>query len=220
MDPQDPNMVNQIPNSDPDNTGKNDKVLTDDELNNLSEEELRAQLKTVQYQKVHWREKAQKANQDLETLKKPAAPPEPNPAPTPQPVVQSVDVEAAARKVAMDMKRDEMLTDVPEDKRATVKEFYDSLSTGKQIDVSNIGTYMQAAMRAAGLEVKTGNANKIISSSSGAVPPRTMPGPTPEQIELARKFGQDPAKVYGEKVDTSAMLNPEKFFVEQKKELI
>lgn len=220
MDPQDP-MDNQNPNPGGDNTPTNDKVLSDEELNNLSEEELRKQLKTTMYQKLHFREKFSKAEEELQKLKGANTPP-PTPVTPPAvtPAAQPVDVEAAARKVAMDMKRDEMLVGVPEDKRETVKEFYNSITQGKQIDVTNIGTYFQAAMRAGGVEPTVSNANKIISSSSGAVPPRTMPGPTPEQIALANKLGNDPSKVYGEKVDTSGMLNPDKFFADEKKELI
>lgn len=220
MDPMDP-MDNQNPNPGGDKTLEHDKVLSDDELNNLSEEELRKQLKTTMYQKLHFREKFSKADEELQKLKgSNIVPPATVVPPAPVTTVQPVDHEAVARKVAMDMKRDEMLLGIPEDKRESVKGFYDAISNGKQVDITNIGTYMQAAMGAAGIAPTVNSANRVISSSPGAVPPRTMPGPTPEQVALAQRLGNDPAKVYGKEVDLSGMLNPEKFFSDEKKELI
>jgi hypothetical protein len=200
-------------NTGADTTAINEEVkFEDDELNTI-EETTSKKIKTLDAQKRHWREKAQraedearKATQELSELKAKNSPP-PAPVSAPQPI----DVETAARKVAMDMERDKMIMGLPEDKRGSVKEVYTAITAGKTVDISNLNDYMETAMRAVGIDPRVNTSHRITSSSHGSVPPTTPPGPTKEQVELAQKLGNDPEKVYGQKADYSRMANAEKF---------
>jgi len=187
----------------------------------IEDEEFINSLKTLDFQRKHNRglavdPKTGKKYRDL--LKELTTSAPPAPVVTPPVADPQVDVEKAARKVAMDMKLEEYLGSVPEDKRATVKEFYGSITTGKEIGISNFNDYMSAACRAAGVEVQSRSAHRINNFASGAVPPTSKPGPTPEQIEMAKRAGLDPNEVYGDKADFSNLLNAHKFIGDKKDE--
>lgn len=198
---QDENLANQ------------DVVISDEEKSTL-EDTTSSKIETLIHQKKWWREKAQKALQEVNELKaKVTPPPVAPPVSESIPVAQSAEVEAVARRVAMEMKRDELLAVFPEDKRGSVKEVFTALTAGKQLDNSNLNVYLEVAARAVGVEMaKMNSANRILSSSPGSIPPRTLPGPTPEQVALAQRLGNDPSKVYDPKLDLSHMANAEKFF--------
>lgn len=123
----------------------------------------------------------------------------------------TADVEGAARKVAMEIERDKLLASISEDKRDGVKEIFSALTSGKEVSIGNINSFMEASMRAVGIEKRVDSFNRINSSSSGSIPPRAIPGPTEAQIAFAKKVGNDPVKVYGKEVDFSRMANAEKF---------
>lgn len=210
---------------DPNLTGDNtppsneDVDLTDDELSLLDEDTLK-KVKSLSAQKRHWRKKAEIAEEKIKNF--PSTSPAPSAAPVP-PVsapAPQVDVEKAARKAAMDLKREEHLATLPEDKRGTIKEVFDSLTSGKEVTLGNFNSYMTMAMRAAGVEPKSSFSHHITSAANGAVPPVSKPGPTKEQVEMAQKAGIDPNKVYGEKADFSNMLNAHKFVDQKSNEVI
>jgi hypothetical protein len=217
-------MDHQDLHLDPDNTGKNDEVIISDEELELLDEDTSKKIKTLSAQKKHWREKAVnqasgKSYRELyEESKKATPPPVTPPANSEVPPVQTVDAEAVARKVAMEMKREEYLGSLPEDKRNTVKEVFNSITTGKELNVQNFNDYMSMACRAVGVETNQNISGRITSFASGSVPPTNKPGPTPEQAELAKKAGLNPDEVYGEKVDYSNMLNAHKFSTDNKDE--
>jgi hypothetical protein len=213
----------------PGNQNPQDTGLDENQLNQeveLSEEEklnpgekTSKKISSLIAIKQYWREKALKAIQDAETFKKELdtlknSTPTP---PTNPPVNDATAVEVAARKVAMDMRKEEFLTEVPEDKREVVKDFYNSLTAGKEVTIQNFSGYMSAAMRAAGVEQRQFSSHKISTHASGSIPPTQKPGPTKEEVDMARKAGNDPEKVYGEKVDFSNLLNADKF-IDKKEE--
>ena len=216
MDNLDP-KGHQDPNLDPDNTGENDTdvEISEEEIEHLDEETSK-KIKTLMAQKAHWRKKAKEALEKKEEPQKPNVEPkltEPEPAlqPAPESEPKVQDPEKVAKDAAVYLKKSEYLSSVPEDKRATVDEFFKSITAGKDITPDNFNNYMEASCRAAGVEPGKNTYHSINSSASGAVPPTEAPGPTKEQQEAARKAGNDVDEVYGEKTDFSNMLNAEKF---------
>lgn len=215
MDPKNPGVVLD------DNLANEEVNLSDDEKTALQQDTSK-KFETVAAQKAHFREVARKEKEKRVQLeqenarliaeaaaKTPPAPVTP-PDPAAPPALQA-DAETAARKVAMELRRDEAILALPEDKRGSVTDFYNALTVGKNVDVTNISDFLGAAMRAAGVTPPTNSSNRIISNSNGNIPPREAPGPTAEQIDFARKVGNDPAQVYGDKADFSALDNAEKF---------
>jgi hypothetical protein len=208
-----------IPNGQPANTGlpnEQEFEFSAEELEALDDKAKQA-IPTLSAQKKHWREKAVAAQQELEKLKSatPPAPPVVPPTPAPQP---QVDQEAVVRKVLMDSKRDEALASLPEDKRTAVKEVYSSLTLGKNIDSVNFGSYMEMAMNAVGVKQRVSTSNRITSAAPGAIPPKSAPGPTPAEIEMARIAGNDPNKVYGKDASLEGLHDAKRFDVANEEE--
>jgi len=201
---------------DPQNLENNPKFNILDKAKELGieDEDFLKSVQTLDFQRKHNREKAEKTLKDFEDYKKshPETPVLP-PVPPPAPIVENTDekIEKITQKVLVDNKKSEFLIGVPEDKRTSVDEIFKSLTVGKDITVQNINSYFEMAVKAIGIEKETVSFNKINSLANGSVPRDSKPGPTPEQIALAKKLGNDPNEVYGEKVDYSSMAGAEKF---------
>lgn len=183
----------------------------------LKDEEFKASLHVDKNKhlgkKQAYEEMLKQAGIDPETGKKIGSnEPVPPPAPTPGPALPTTpDMESIAKKVLIETERDRMLATLPEDKRESVKEIFTAITANKEVNTINLGSFLEASARAVGVDTRGNNFNKIISGTGGAVPPRSAPGPTKEQIEFAKKLGNDPEKVYGKEVDFSHMANAQKF---------
>ncbi len=210
-----------IPNGQPDNAGSSneqDFEFTEEELANLDDKAKQA-ITSLSAQKKHWREKAKVTEDELKKIKEapPAPATDPNPAPASTP--PQMDPEAAARKVLLEEKLTESLVSVPEDKRAQVEEVYRSLTTGKSINSASFQSYFDMAKSALGVTTRSASSHRITTGAGGAIPPKTHPGPTPEQIKMAQAAGNDPAKVYGPTADLSGLHNAERFIDKNEEEI-
>lgn len=194
-------------------TQNNEEVVVSPEELALLDETTQNKIKSLSAQKAHWRDKEDRARKDLEAYKAlhPDTPPLSVPAPITATPASSLDAEAIARKVMFEEKRDEYLNLVPEDKRNQVQEIFNSLSAGKNLKSSDVASYMDLAKRAVGIVITNNFNHRITTASSGAIPPKTPPGPTPEQIKMARLAGNDPKAVYGDEIDFSNLHGAERF---------
>jgi hypothetical protein len=217
QDNKDPQRPNATPGAD--DTALNEDVdLTDDEQATL-DEGTKTKIGTISFQKKRWRDKAKQAEADLEAYKT-AHPAQPAPAAAPAPVAPTakpneqptVDVDAAVRKARIEEVKQEHLDEIPEEQRKQVEDTFNSLTVGKTITTREVGDYVAAAARAVGVEPpRRTSVNRIISAGGGSTPPKGRPSPTKEQVEIARKMGNDPEKVYDEKkVDYSSMVGADR----------
>jgi hypothetical protein len=211
-----------ILNGSDDTTSQNneqDVVITDDELA-LVDDDTAKKVQSLSAQKAHFRDKAKKAEDKLKEAEAKLASLQPvtQPINTPPQAQASVGVEEAAMRALISLKAQEELGFISEDKRATVKEFYGSLTAGKNLQASDVNTYMEAAKRAAGVTSSGRTHHSFTSNASGSVPPTTLPGPTPEEAEMARRAGNDPNKVYGKDANYSGLHNAEKFIGRKEQE--
>lgn len=202
-----------LPNGTEDTTSQNNEQeveISEDELA-LLDDDTTKKVQTLSAQKAHFREKAKKLEEELKGLREKVKSSEQPPSPAPA-SSQTPSAEEAAKRAILALRVEEDLSQVPDDKKATVKEFYSSLTSGKNLDIASHNTYLEAAKRAAGIVVTQGRSHHIYSSAaSGSVPPVAPPGPTPEQIRLARLAGNDPNKVYGKEANYSDLHNAERF---------
>jgi hypothetical protein len=210
-----------ILNGSDDTTSQNneqDVEITADELA-LVDDDTAKKVQSLSAQKAHFRDKAKKAEDKLKEAEAKLASLQPNtPPPVTTPPVLSGNVEEAAMRALINLKAQEELGFVPEDRRATVKEFYGSLTAGKNLQASDVNTYMEAAKRAAGITSSGRTHHSFVSSASGSVPPTSAPGPTPEEVEMARRAGNDPNKVYGKEANYAGLYNAEKFIGKKEQE--
>lgn len=190
-------------------TLESEVVFTDQEKAAM-DTELAKKVATLTAQKIHQRTKREEAEKALNELKTQSMQKAPDPA---QSVVvpSTVDVAQAAKKVVMDIERDKLIASFPEEKRSSVREIFTALTAGKEVDATNISSFIETAGRAVGVELNVNNSNKIISTSGGNLPPRTPPGPSKEQIGFAKMIGNDPEAVYGQNADFSRLAGADKF---------
>lgn len=208
-----------IPNGSGDTTpssNENDQdfEFSAEELEALDDKAKQAIL-TLGAQKKHWRTKAKENEAKIEALKN-TPPPVVPPVITQPPV--AADPEAVVRKIIIEDKLKESLASIPEDKRASVTEVYKSLTAGKPVDSATFQSYFGMALNALGVQGRTTSSHQITTGANGAIPPKTPPGPSAEDIEMAKKAGNDPAKVYGPDASMEGLHNAERFIAKNEEE--
>lgn len=91
-----------------------------------------------------------------------------------KPTLTAEEIEArqisVAHKVMVDVEKQKIFTKIPAEKRELVEKYYNKLTHGEQVNISNLGEYIEAAYNAAGLNIQVDPIKRAIANINGKAP--------------------------------------------------